>query len=77
MFTFNLLNLMQKSTRLNELESILNTNESNTPTPYEIKKSLQELNRCCKCHFIIFDDYWTDEIDRSYQKLCPTCGSNL
>ena len=45
--------------------------------PSEIKQSIKNMSRCSHCHFLIFDNYWSNEVERSNIKVCPTCGSQL
>ena len=45
-------------------------------TPNEIRESINKMKRCIKCHFIIFENYWSCQTEN--QKIvCPTCGVNL
>lgn len=43
----------------------------------EIREQISKLSSCPKCHFLIFDNYWTDDIENKTGKLCPTCGFKL
>ena len=56
--------------------SLLFTNYK-IPTPNEIRSEVQNLRACPKCQFLIFDNYWTDEIENKQNKVCPTCGEKL
>lgn len=47
------------------------------PTANEIRAQAEKLSSCPKCHFLIFDNYWTDEIENRSTRLCPTCGTKL
>lgn len=47
------------------------------PSPKEIKDITKRLTRCSKCHFLIFDTYWTDEVESKSIKVCPTCGERV
>lgn len=70
MFNLNLLNIL--TTLIPKLKK---QRQYEPATPGEIKKIIQNLNRCPNCHFIIFDNYWSDEIGRDNLKICPTCGT--
>ncbi len=80
MFTFNLLSMLEtlrpKSAQPNHVQDLLDVGyESYTPPPPgEIRKSIEKLSRCSNCHFIIFDNYWLDEIENVTLRVCPTCG---
>ncbi len=76
MFTFNLQNLLFGKSSLKEFEPLTNTDYI-IPTPGEIRKTIKKLSRCSNCHFLIFDDYWTDEVEKSNVKMCPTCGHKI
>ena len=47
------------------------------PSPTEIRESIQKMTSCPKCKFLIFDNYWTSEIETIEVRLCPTCGYKL
>ena len=47
------------------------------PTPNEIRDQVEKMTSCPKCQFLIFENYWTDEIENRSNKLCPTCGYKL
>ena len=71
MFTFNyLLNILGV---LNQKKDI-SDNYYTPPSPGEIRESIKNLSRCPKCHFLIFDNYWANEIEMSNLRPCPTCG---
>ena len=80
MFTFNLLSMLEtirpKSAKQKHLQDLHDVGyESYTPaSPGEIRKSIERLSRCSNCHFIIFDNYWLDEVGNASIKVCPTCG---
>jgi len=45
--------------------------------PREIRKMIQTLSKCPNCNFLIFDNYWSDDIEKNEKKVCPTCGNKL
>lgn len=45
--------------------------------PNEIRQKIQNMKRCSNCQFVIFDNYWTDEVENVSLKVCPTCGVKL
>ncbi|MBI3591438.1 MAG: hypothetical protein HY094_08710 [Candidatus Melainabacteria bacterium] len=47
------------------------------PSPGEIRQMVKKLSRCGNCHFLIFDNYWLDDVEKNNIKLCPTCGYKL
>lgn len=47
------------------------------PTPNEIRNEISNMQICPRCQFIIFDNYWTDEVENVMLKVCPTCGYRL
>ena len=49
----------------------------NMSSPGEIRKAIKNMTRCFHCHFLIFDNYWSSEVEKSNIKLCPTCGHKL
>ena len=69
MFPFNLLfeKAKTKKPNLKYFEPVF---ENKT----EIKNILQNLPRCPHCHFLIFDNYWSGDLENVNVKLCPTCG---
>ena len=40
----------------------------------EVRETLKKLHHCPNCQFLIFDNYWTDELEKREIKVCPTCG---
>lgn len=77
MFTFN--NLLSTLGVLNyknntKNSKLISDNYYTPPSPGEIRESIKNLSRCPKCHFLIFDNYWADEIEASNLRPCPTCG---
>ena len=63
MIPFNLiLNEVIKNTKLKHFE------------PLEIQSNQKH---CPKCNFLIFDDYWTGEIENQSVKVCTTCGEKF
>ena len=42
--------------------------------PGNVKQITKKLDRCPKCMFLIFDNYWMDEIENRKMKVCTTCG---
>ena len=65
--------LIQKKEKKNNSKAFFNY-KYQPATPKEIKESIKNLSTCSNCHFLIFDNYWTKEINSLSQKLCPTCG---
>ncbi|MBI2995219.1 MAG: hypothetical protein HYY52_00710 [Candidatus Melainabacteria bacterium] len=47
------------------------------PHPNEIRKILKKMTHCPHCHFLIFDNYWSKDIENPNVKLCPTCGCKI
>ena len=47
------------------------------PSPGEIRKTINNLSRCSNCHFLIFDNYWDNKVEKNNIKLCPTCGHKI
>ena len=66
MFTFNLTSILTGFNISCEVQS-----------PKMIKQAVEKLNRCPSCHFLVFDNYWSDAIGIRQRKLCPTCGEKL
>ena len=54
-----------------------NDHHHNSPSPGEIRQMVEKLSRCSHCHFLIFDNYWSNEIEQVREKLCSTCGHKL
>jgi len=78
MFPFNL--LLSKANRMSSknFEPLdMKNKDYRMPSPKEIKDITKRLTRCSKCHFLIFDNYWTDDIENVSIKLCPTCGMKI
>ena len=70
--------LKQNKSKSNFFEPLLTKYENNRfPSPGEIRQSVKNMSHCFHCHFLIFDNYWTNEVHKSNVKLCPTCGSKL
>lgn len=46
-------------------------------TPNEIRESINKLSKCPKCHFLIFDNYWSPSLENHGLKICPTCGNKF
>lgn len=65
-----------KKNKSNAFEPILIKN-ARLQTPNEIRKTIKNLLRCGSCHFLVFDNYWSNEIQQSNIKLCPTCGNKM
>ena len=78
MFLFKSLieTLKPKKNKSNFFEPLL-SKHYNLPSPGEIKKSLKNMMRCTHCHFLIFDNYWSNEVQKSNMKVCSTCGNKL
>lgn len=47
------------------------------PSPTEIRASIKNMTSCPKCKFLIFDNYWSHDIENGSERLCPTCGCKL
>ena len=45
--------------------------------PKEIREMIKTMTKCGNCHFVVFDNYWANEIEKKSIKLCPTCGYKL
>ena len=70
--------LKPKNNKSNFFEPLLTKYENDSfPSPGEIRKSVKNMARCFHCHFLIFDNYWSHEVQKSNVKLCPTCGSKF
>lgn len=79
MFAFNLLNVLGgllPRTKDKNFEPVeLERYKSYIPhAPCEIRKMIQKMSRCPNCHFLVFDGYWTNDIEETKAKVCPTCG---
>ena len=72
MFTFNLFNVIEIL-----MPKKAHENEHKLLSPGEIRRQIEKLSRCPHCHFLIFDNYWSDEIENPNLKVCPTCGYKL
>ncbi len=68
--------LKPKKNKSKMFEPLLSISE-HLSSPGEIKKSIKNLSRCSHCHFLIFDNYWSNEVEKSNVKLCPTCGNKI
>ena len=81
MFTFNFTAMLETLTpkKGNKyFEPLIKPYENyKLPSPGEIRKVIEKSSRCSKCHFVIFDNYWTPDIEKESLKLCPTCGHKL
>ena len=79
MFTFNLSNVInllnRKQAKQKHFEPLVDTRYE-PPSPGEIRQMINKLSRCSNCHFLIFDNYWSPDIEKSNIKACPTCGHN-
>ena len=69
MFPFNL--LLEK---YRQKKSLSDNFEPLFESKIEIKKALKNITRCSHCQFLIFDNYWTGEIENRKMKVCTTCG---
>jgi len=49
----------------------------NVPSPKDIRKQIERMSHCPNCHFLVFENYWTDEVEEKNLRLCPTCGYKL
>ena len=47
------------------------------PSPGDIRQMVEKLSRCSNCHFLIFDNYFSSEVENKSTKLCPTCGHRI
>lgn len=74
MFPFSLL---LKSRKNKNFEPMFEIKSFRPSTPGEIRKTIEKLSRCPKCQFIIFDNYWSDEIESKSMKVCSTCGERV
>lgn len=52
-------------------------NKFDVPSPSQIKKEISNMQICPRCQFIIFDNYWTNEIENITLKVCSTCGYKI
>ena len=70
--------LKPKKSKSNFFEPLLTRYENdNFPSPGEIRQSIKNMSRCFHCHFLIFDNYWSNEVQKSNVKVCPTCGQKM
>ena len=74
MSPFNLITLFQKTSK--KFDPIFNSSYE-PPSPGKIRHAIEKLSRCPNCCFLIFDNYWTNEIEHTQTKVCPTCGNKL
>lgn len=72
MFAFNLLNVLT-----NLLPNTTKIKNYSPHSPREIRKMIQHLSRCPNCQFLIFDNYWTNDVEKKELKVCPTCGYKI
>ena len=81
MFTFNLTSLLPKKLKHFEPLRTLTRKEYESykpPSANEIRKTIEKLSRCSHCHFLVFDNYWTNkEGEKSNLNLCSTCGHKI
>ncbi len=79
MFAFNLLTLNKKVEKTKNFEpvSIQKYRQYIPQAPREIRKMIKMLNRCSNCNFLVFDNYWSEDITEKEIKVCPTCGNRL
>ncbi len=47
------------------------------PSPGQIRKLVEKLDRCSNCYFLVFDNYWSNEVGIKTIKVCPTCGHRM
>ena len=57
-------------------EPLFNT-KYEPPSPGAIRQSVEKLSRCSNCCFLIFDNYWSNEIEMIDVRVCPTCGHKI
>lgn len=80
MFTFNLLNILEitkfKKVKSKHRPPFFDTRYE-PPSPGEIRQTIEKLSRCPNCQFLIFDGYWSSEIEQLDVKVCPTCGIKM
>ena len=70
--------LQPKNNKSDFFKPLLTKYENDSfPSPGEIRKSVKNMSRCFQCHFLIFDNYWSSEVQKSNVKLCPTCGQKM
>ena len=79
MFPFNLLTPTKESNKSNHFEPLFFTRPSShkLQTPKEIRDMVNKMTRCGNCHFVVFENYWGNEINQRKISLCPTCGYKL
>lgn len=83
MFSLNITNIIEtiqtkkKAKKYFGLFYNSKTRNYEPPTPEEIRKSIAKLSECPKCHFIVFNNYWGNEIEKASARLCPTCGNKI
>ena len=65
------INRLNKTKKLNQLKK-----QIKIESPAEIKKAIGNMERCSRCHFIVFDNYFKNE-DEPNIVICPTCGLEL
>lgn len=71
MITFNPSKLLLKQKKERNLSFKL-------ATPKEIRERINTLSKCPKCHFVVFDNYWSDDTHDSLKKnICSTCGFEI
>ena len=74
----SLLETLKPKSKSNFFEPVLNRYENNNfPSPDQIRQSVKNMMRCTHCHFLIFDNYWSNEVQKSNIKVCSTCGNKL
>lgn len=59
------------------IELITKYKKNILPTPNEIRKEISNMQICPRCQFIVFDNYFSDEIENISLKICPTCGYKI
>ena len=83
MFPFNLLNVLTlvlpKKAKTKYFEPLSQSKHKHyiPPSPGEIRKMTERMSRCSKCHFLIFDNYWTSDVEGVSIKICSTCGNKI
>jgi predicted RNA-binding Zn-ribbon protein involved in translation (DUF1610 family) len=80
MFSFNLLNFYQKPAKSKHFEPLTYEKYKTyiPQAPREIRKMIKSLSKCPNCNFLIFDNYWSDDIEKPVTKnVCPTCGNKF
>ena len=76
MFNFNLLFTLQLLKRKKQKQMALKDLAFSTHSG-PIRAEIEHMTRCNNCHFLIFENYWDNNIEQVDRSVCPTCGSRL